>query len=131
ASYHLKDWNSCQRYYLDALQAFNKLDNIHKLAEVSYNLGIVYYYHKEKERALKNFNKSLSWYQTIKNKYGISICEKRLGDIYYDNDDMNDALAYYSKCLKNLESVDLENYYDVHLKLKEIQKTMGQDSFKS
>jgi len=106
-------------YYLISAKIFEELENYRKLSSIYGNLGMLYYNNNyDTERTLFYYRKSLDYAVQLNDKELIAEAYNRIGGIFYNQTNFNDALYYFSKAYEIF--VDLDNERGIAIALNNI-----------
>lgn len=105
--FHQGTYQPALNYYLNALHYFQHSNNA-ELAEVYHEVGEVYYYLKQKDKALDFQQKALQLFQELKDLKGIALAFGSIGHLYEKKGQYNTALEYQRKALSIYDSLHYE-----------------------
>lgn len=106
-------------YYLISAKIYEELNDYDKLSSVYGNLGMLYYNNNyDTERTLYYYQKSLDYAVQLNNKGLIAEAYNRIGSIFFDQNNFDDALYYFTKSVEI--SKELENTKSVAIGLNNV-----------
>ena len=120
--YYLKEWDKSCTAYGKAKEVFTNSFDLSHLSEIDYNLGVIHYITRKLKEARDFFKKSLEGYSFLGRGLEQGLCQKVLGDIFFEGSEYGEASNYYNQCLKFLKKEQFKNYRDVEERLREIEK---------
>ncbi|WP_332368609.1 tetratricopeptide repeat protein [Spirosoma telluris] len=88
-------------YLLQAQKIFLNTRDANRLARNRNELGTVYYYNEQVERALSQFNEALAFYRQSNNAEGLAQTYANIGHIYEKRHDPKQAYRYQKLALAN------------------------------
>ena len=74
-------------------------------ARANNTLGTTYFFLKQWDNALVQFQKARDMATELQNNHGISIAENNIGDIYQQKGNYGQAIAHYLRCLQLQEEI--------------------------
>ena len=92
-----------------SIQLAKKLKYKKGLGYANKNIGAVYYYQGDYEKAIELYLKSLEYFNESKFKIGIAKSNHNLGNIYYQRGNWKQALEYYLTTLSIYEEINNEH----------------------
>ncbi len=108
--YHAKgEWNKSIEFFRKSLDGFEKVGDIHGMAQTYGNLGVVYKNKGEWDKAIKFYQKALNGLEKVGDVHGMAKTFNNLGLIYQAKGEWGKAIAFYQKSLDGKEKVG-----DVH-----------------
>ncbi len=119
--------------YLQAIQAYNKLNNKLQLTRCLINISVLKYDQKQLNAAVKQFEEALIFAQELEDQELIASCYNNIGAIYREQNKLDSSLIYLEESLKirDLMSDDLEiadsynNLALVYIQLKNYDKALN------
>ena len=120
---HKKQFKKAHYYYNQAFYLFKKYPNPRGLGELYNNLGLFNKSQNRIEAAKINFEKAVSVFTSIDDKFGISDTYYYLGEIFIEAKDYPSAISFMNKSLNLSKELGvLDQIKNTELKLYEIYK---------
>ncbi len=96
---HQKKYPKALEYYTKAQQLFAKYPNPRGLGELYNNLGLYYKLAGNTSQALKTYDKAIVAFTSIEDKFGIADTYFYIGDIYFEQNKLDESLVATNKSL--------------------------------
>lgn len=93
-------YDSSLTILFSAQEIENKLDSISLKAEILSAIATNYYFKGDYTNTLSYLTAQLNLFRNLDNKIGIALCLNRMGIIYKNMDQYEDAIYYYQEALK-------------------------------
>ncbi len=103
---NLGDFSTSQDYNLKALKIAEKeKDNDKYVALILTNIGNVYSYEKDYDKALSYHKQSLEKYAKLGNYEGLGLVTNKIANIYHNMDDLMEAEKFYNQSLSFYQKI--------------------------
>ena len=103
------EWERAIEMYQQSLATFERLGDVHGMAQTWGNLGLVYARKGEWERAIEMYQQSLATFERVGDVHGMAQTWGNLGSVYLQKGEWERAIEMYERSLETLERVG-----DVH-----------------
>ena len=100
AAYYLQKWTDASQYYQGAFNCFACAGDSVRMASSSNNLGLVYYYLGQFDKAIDAFSQSLSIELALKNESGIAQSYQNMALMVEQAGQNEKAVGYYQEALE-------------------------------
>ena len=97
-----------EQTYLEALQTYNKTNNMLHIVRSLINLGVLKYNQKQYNAAIKQFEEALTYAKTIEEHELVASCYNNIGAILREQNKLDSALLYLEESLKIRQLIDDE-----------------------
>lgn len=94
------------KYYLQALEIKRKAGKILDQAKILNNIGVVYHYINDNDRALNEYNEAVKLYEEVGSREGVVSCYVNMGIVCGEKGDHLKAMEYYRKCLTLMKNTN-------------------------
>jgi len=95
-------------YLEQALVLARKTPNSLQLPKIANQLGSMYFYSGDYEKAIRNFIVTMKAYEKLKKRSGIADCMNNIGSVYVEQHNYYKSLEYHLKALK-IRQENVEN----------------------
>jgi tetratricopeptide (TPR) repeat protein len=102
-------WDQAIKYYEQSLETFERLGDVHGMAQTFNNLGAVYADKGAWDRAIKMYEQSLETKERLGDVHGMAQTFNNLGSVYLQQGAWNRAIKMYEQSLETYERLG-----DVH-----------------
>jgi tetratricopeptide (TPR) repeat protein len=89
--------------YEQALQTFERLDDVHGMAQTYNNLGLVYADQGEWERAIEMYEQALQTFERLDDVHGMAQTLGNLGLVYARQGEWERTIEMYEQALQTFE----------------------------
>jgi tetratricopeptide (TPR) repeat protein len=107
--YKMSYWDKAMASYRECQVIFEKLGDVHGMAQTYGNMGLVYARKGEWDKAIEYYEKDLKISENLGDVHGMAQTYNNMGLVYADKGEWDKAIEYYEKDLKISE-----NLGDVH-----------------
>jgi len=99
------EWDKAIEFYEKSLETYEKVGDVHGMAQTYGNLGIVYFQKGEWDKAIEFYEKSLETKEKVGDVHGMAQTYNNLGSVYFQKGEWDKAIEFYKKDLKISEKV--------------------------
>ncbi|MCF8367730.1 MAG: DUF2225 domain-containing protein [Bacteroidales bacterium] len=130
--FYQSKYEEALKFYFEALEKVEKMDNVGLLSECYSEIGIVYKNQGKYDLAQTYYNKALDYAEKTSDTSWIASCKINTGNIYKEQGYLTIALNLYLEALKTLESLNhdrrvaacYQNIGDIYSKQLDFNKAL-------
>lgn len=100
SAYYLQKWSAATQFYQEAFERFSLAGDSVRMASSSNNLGLVYYYLGQFDKAIDAFGQSLTIELALKNETGIAQSYQNMALMFEQAGQKDKAMGFYQEALE-------------------------------